>query len=121
MNEGTEGQDPNEPDHEADPSIGHHHINPQLLKEIMRAVSEALPIDNLFVVLAPNPARFVLTNQEEDGSLRVIGAIPFEFMLEVSMGLTRAVQQAVVGNMPALTHTDGPMPEPTQVGPFKVI
>lgn len=101
---------------------GHEHIDPEIVSQILHAVTTALPINNLFVVFAPNPSRFILTNIDEDGSLRVIGYIPFDFTLELSMGLVRAVQRVISDHVDrAALPADVTPDDITPVGPFKVI
>ncbi len=102
---------------------GQEFLDPEVLDQILSAVRTALPINNLFVVFAPNPARFILTNIDEDGTLRVIGFIPHDFMLELSMGLIRAYQHTLLsdGQQSAPPSDDDVPDNITPIGPFKVI
>lgn len=112
---------------------GHDHltVDANLLAQIVEAVDDAQLITNLFVLFVPaddedmdeerRPARFVIVDVNRNGRMRVIGAIPFSYMLDISVGFTRAVQNVLVDPTTAEPREyDAPEQRPT-VGPFKVL
>lgn len=101
-------------------------LDPELIDQIAQCVQEALPITQLFVLLAPpvsgRPLRYILISHTEGEAPRALGYIPIDYMLEIAIGLTRAVHLTNIANGYRVgVGSPPPANETPETVPFKVL